>query len=111
MKIDRRDTGLLAIGFIGGAIITLLLMPLPPPPSSTASSGMTIDPVPAATLLSRQAVANSHIQRQATNLNIFLPPRFIDTFDTLDRSSPPPARSLHLIDTHYQPNIKLEDLE
>ena len=44
-------------------------------------------------------------------LEIVLPPRLVDSFDSQNPLYPPPRRPVDLIDTRYRPDIKLDDLK
>ena len=112
MKIRTRDVGLLAIGFIIGDIGTVLLTTTPTRPSTApASSLVATGPVLAAAALPQPFIAYTNIQLQAPPGEIFLPPRFIDGFDSQSSLYPPMRRPVDLIDTRYQPDIKLDDLK
>ena len=111
MKIITRDVGLLAIGLVIGAIITVLLASTPTrPPTAPTSSIMATGPVLAAASLSLP-LSITNIQWQTPPLEIDLPPRFLDSFDPQSPLYPPMSRNVDLIDTRYQPDIKLDDLK
>jgi len=112
MKISARDVGMLAVGFIIGAVVDVSITTTSDrPPAAPASSAVAIGPVVAAASLSLPSIPETNVQWQLPPVHIKLPPEFIDVFDSTDPLYPPPRRSVHLIDTRYQPDIKLDDLK
>jgi hypothetical protein len=113
MKIKTRDVGLLAIGFFLGVVLTVSLTTNTPtrPPSAPASTLVLAGPTLASASLPPEFFSTTNIQWQAPPVHIVLPPRFIDSFDSQSPLYPPVQRRLDLIDTRYQPDIKLDDLK
>jgi hypothetical protein len=111
MKIQTRDLGLLAVGFVLGAIITVWLTSTPSRPATiSASRVVATGPVlPAFSLPPRLTTTN--IQWGAPPIHIVLPPRFIDSFDSQSPLYPPMRQPVDLIDTRFQSDIKLDDLK
>jgi hypothetical protein len=111
MKIGARDVGLLAVGIIVGAVVAVSLTSTPiRPPAAPALGTVVTGPVLAAASLPPRFITTTNIQWQASPIHIGLPPRSIDSFDP--QSPPfPPMRPMHLIDTRYLPDIKLDDLK
>lgn len=108
MKIRTRDVVLLAFGFVIGAVVTVSLTSTPArAPAAPASTFVATGPVLAVASLPPWF-------RIATNIQLQLPPRRFEMRDSFDSQSPlypPMDRSVDLIDTRYQPDIKLDDLK
>ena len=107
MKIRTRDVGLLAFGFAIGAVVTASLTSTPARgPAAPASTFVATGPVLAVASLPPQFIGTTNFQLQ-------LPPMRFEMRDSFDAQSPlypPMRRSVDLIDTRYQPDIKPEDL-
>lgn len=106
MKLRTRDVGLLALGFVSGAVVTAWLTPAPAPVPLASS----------ALFQSTQlyAVALPPLDLTLSNLDLRLPPMRFNSSDSFDPQSPlrpPERRSLDLIDSRYQPDLKSEDLK
>lgn len=105
MKLRTRDVGLLALGFVSGAVVTAWLSsaPAPVPVASSALFQST----------QLYAVALPPRDLTLSNLDLRLPPRRFapgDSFDPPSALRPPERRALDLIDLRYQPDVKPEDL-
>ena len=112
MKIKIRDVALLAGGFILGAILTASLTTTPTgPPAASASRVVLTGPAMAAASLPPPVMVITNIQWQMPPVEIILPPRLIDSFDSQSPLYPPPRRPVDLIDTRYRPDIKMDDLK
>ena len=112
MKIKTRDVGLLAVGFIVGAVIAVSLTTTPTRPASAPASGtLATGPVLAAASLPPRFITITNVQWEAPPIHIVLPPRFIDSFDSQSPLYPPMRLNVDLIDTRYQPDINLDNLK
>jgi hypothetical protein len=112
MKITARNVGLLAVGFIMGAVAMVLLTTSPTRPPSAAPLGIVVTgPFLAATSLSPRFITITNVQWQGPPSHIVLPPRSIDSFDSQSPVYSPMRQPMHLIDTRYEPNIRLDDLK
>lgn len=107
MKIRTRDVGLLALGFVIGAVVTVLLTSTPARvPTAPASRVVATGPVLAVASLPPQFIIATNLQLQSPPLRF----EMRDSFDSQSPLYPPMRRSVDLIDTRYQPDIKPEDL-
>ena len=109
MKIKTRDVGLLAVGFVAGAIITASLTSTPKRPVTTPTTRV----VATGPLLAAASLPPA----LATNFVIQLPPlrsvmpQASGGLGVQSPLYPPPRPSVDLIDTRYQPDIKLDDMK
>jgi hypothetical protein len=109
MKIRIRDIGLLAVGFVLGAILTALLSSTPPRPAAPPSSRV----VAAGPLLASATVPTPF----PTNFILQIPPmrmiipRVPNRLDAQSPSFPSERRPVDLIDMRYQPDIKMDGLK
>ena len=110
MKIRARDVGLLAVGFIIGAIVAISFTTKPArPPTAPALGTLATGPVLAAVSLPPQFITMTNIQMPP--IHMVLPMRSIENFDPQSPLYPPMPRPLHLIDTRPQPDLKLDNPE
>ena len=108
MKIQTRDVGLLALGFVVGAVVTVALTSTPTHvPTAPASRVVATGPVLAVASLPSQFIITTNIQLQSPPLRFEMP----GSFDSQSPLYPPMRRPVDLIDTRYQPDIKLDDLK
>ena len=106
MKIQPRDIGLLAIGFVLGSMITISLSLSPSPSPTPQVSGVV--------LTGSTFLASLPSPPFASNMQFQLPPARFEIRHSFGSPSPqyPPVRmQVDLIDTHYQPDIRPEDLK
>ena len=107
-KTSLRDIGLVAMGFFGGALVTLMLaLSSGPVPRRSASTVLVTGNVWAAMSPPIRFVV-------ATNLGGTLPAMRFEMNDRFDPGRPfysPSVPSVDLIDSRYQPDIKPEDLK
>ena len=106
MKIQTRDIVLLALGFVIGAVVTVSLTSTPARvPTAPASTFVATGPVLAVASLPPQFIITTNIQLQSPPMRF----EMLDSFDSQSPLYPPMRRSVDLIDTRYQPDIKPED--
>ena len=107
MKIRARDVGLLAVGFIIGAVVVVSLTSKPTrPPAAPVLGTVATGSVLATASLPPRFITITNIQ-----IHTPLPPRSIDSLDPQSPLYTPMRQPMHLIDTRYQPDIKLDDLK
>ena len=112
MKIRARDVGFLAVGFIIGAVVAVsLTSKLTRPPAAPVLGTVATGSVFATASLPPRFITITNIQWQAPAIHTPLPPRSIDSLDPQSPLYTPMRQPMHLIDTRYQPDIKLDDLK
>jgi hypothetical protein len=110
MKIEIREVGLLAVGFMIGAVVAVSLTTTPTRPAGApAPSPVATGPVLAAASLPPRIITITNIQWEAAPIRALLPA--IESFDAPSQLNPLMRQNVDLIDTRYQPDIKLDDLK
>lgn len=99
MKINSRDVGLLAVGFIIGAVVVTspTFRPMRPPAAAVLAS------------LPPRSITITNIEWQLPPNRVVRLPQSLDSVDPL--LYPRARRSMHLIDTHYKPDVNLDDMK
>ena len=113
MKISARDIGLLAVGFIIGAVVAVSLTSTPMRPAAAPPLGtVATGPVLASASLPPSFITVTNLEWEAPPIHVVLPPRFIDSLDSQNPLYPQMMRrNVDLLDTRYQPDIRLDDLK
>jgi hypothetical protein len=106
MNITRRDFAWLAIGLVVGGVVTVLFTTIStrPPAASYVAAG------PILTEASARVLVVTNFRWNLKPIRIDLPSRFPEPYPTLSPMYSLPQRSLDLIDTRPQPEIKLDEM-
>ena len=110
MKIRTRDFKLLAIGFFIGVLVSLVFTTVSTRTVNTPDAGvMSAGPVLALASRPQQFTFSTNVQWEVQPIPS--ESQFIDNFDSQGPLIDPLQWRVDLIDTRYQPDIKLEDLK
>jgi alpha-beta hydrolase superfamily lysophospholipase len=111
MEIRPRDVGLIALGFVMGGVFALLLTMTPTRPSTATSASVVVTgPFLARTSLPHPLTTITNGKWKFRPI-LVVPPNSLDLQSTLPPLYPAPHPSMDLIDTRYEPNIRLDDLK